>query len=52
MLKFREKSSSKKKKKDKNKCPFFKIEMNFFPKILTFFRSKLYAVNGKNMILV
>ena len=41
-----------KKKKDKNKCPFFKIEMNFFPKKNTFFRSKHYALNGKNMILV
>ena len=52
MLKFRGKSSSEKKKKDKNKCPFLKIEMNFFPKKNTFFRSKHYALNGKNMILV
>jgi hypothetical protein len=52
MLKFRKKSSAEKKKMDKNKCPFLKIEMNFFPKILTFFRSKLYAVNGKNMIFI
>ena len=52
MLKFRQKSSAKKKKKDKNNCPFLKIEMNFFLEILTFFRLKHNAVNGKNMIFI
>jgi hypothetical protein len=52
MLKFYQKSSFQFSKMDKNNCPFFFFPMNFFLEILTFFRLKHNAVNGKNMIFI
>ena len=47
MLKFSQKTSLEKVKKDKNKCPFLKIPMKSFGKKNTFFHLKLYAFNAK-----
>jgi len=47
MLKFSQKTSLEKVKKDKNKCPFLKIVMKSFAKKNTFFHLKLYAFNTK-----